>query len=312
MIDGAAVLTEPLQQEVLLVEKEKAVKRTGVFANTKLDAMLVSLAFVGIGTYVLTAIYFSVIPWYFLVVIGLFSSFLICFNSECVTHTHNHTPIFRSKLLNKIFSVINTPALGEVVTINHIYHFNHHRYVNDQIDPETGTTGDWTSSYRLGKNGQQEPFIPYVLGMVLRYRFYRKDMQDVHEEFEAEVKRRRLKRQIQIESAVQKLFYVLLIWLSWKMFVFFYLPVWFVGSVAAWGFGYGEHYGATPGNRKTDSVSSYNPLYNFLMFNNGYHQEHHFRPDLHWSKLRRIHNDMLPDDQRMIITGTHLSNLGLW
>jgi fatty acid desaturase len=309
MIDELAVLPEETPKESL--PSDRAVKKTALFANTKLDAILVGFSFFGIALYVVTGFYFKMIPWYWLLAIGTLASFLICFNSECITHSHNHTPFFRSKFLNKAFSVINTLALGEVVTINNVFHFNHHRYVNDMIDPETGKTGDWTSSYRLGKNGEQQPFIPYVLGMVLRYRFYRKDMKDVHHEFEAEVKRRKLKRQIQIESAAQKLFLVFLLWLNWKFFLFYYWPVWFVGSVAAWGFGYGEHYGTKPGNRKTDSVSSYNPIYNFFMFNNGYHQEHHYRPDVHWSKIQRLHNDMLPEDQRMVIRSWHLSNLGL-
>lgn len=310
MIEELTVLDEGVRQESLT--GEKAIKKNGFFANTPLDAIFIGLSFFGIAMYIVTALYFNVIPWYVLLMLGGFASFLICFNSECITHCHNHTPMFRSKSLNKAFSVINTLALGEAVTVNHVFHFNHHRYVNDPIDPKTGRTGDWTSAYRLGKNGEVEPFIPYVLGMVLRYRYHRKDMKDVHDEFEAEVKRRGLTRQIQIELIAQKLFLIFLCWLNWKFFLFYYLPVWMVGSVAAWGFGYGEHYGAKPGNRKTDSVSSYNPIYNFLFFNNGYHQEHHYRPDLHWTKIKQIHNEMLPEAQRTVIHGSHLSNLGLW
>jgi fatty acid desaturase len=164
----------------------------------------------------------------------------------------------------------------------------------------------------LGKNGEPEPFLPYVLGMVLRYRYRRKDMKDVHDEFDAEVKRRGLTRQIQFELAVQKLFLVFLCYLNWKCFLFYYLPVWLFGSVAAWGFGYGEHFGSKPGSRKTDAVSSYNAVYNFLFFNNGYHQEHHYRPDVHWTKIKRLRDEMLPEDQRRVIRGSHLSNLGLW
>jgi len=297
---------------IAVLDVERVAKRAGVFANTRLDAIFVGITFLGIGIYIATAHYFQVIPWYALLALGLFSSFLICFNSECITHCHNHTPIFRSKFLNKAFSVINTLALGEAVTINHVFHFNHHRYINDPIDPETGKTGDWTSSYRLGKNGQEQPFIPYVLGMVLRYRFHRKDMHDVDEAFEADVKRRNLGSQIQIELIAQKVFLILLLWLNWRFFLFYYWPVWFVGSVAAWGFGYGEHWGAKPGDRKADSVSCYSSIYNFFMFNNGYHQEHHYRPEVHWTKIRQLRKDMLPENERVVIAGWHLSNLGIF
>jgi len=42
--------------------------------------------------------------------------------------------------------------------------------------------------------------------------------------------------------------------------VAFYLPVWFLGNVGAQAENCLEHYGASPGNRKTDSVSSYGRL----------------------------------------------------
>jgi fatty acid desaturase len=56
--------------------------------------------------------------------------------------------------------------------------------------------------------------------------------------------------------------------------------------------------------RKTDShfVASTNvlqPLYNFWTGNLGYHTAHHYRPGVHWSKLRELHAkiaDQIPDD----------------
>ena len=56
--------------------------------------------------------------------------------------------------------------------------------------------------------------------------------------------------------------------------------------------------------RSTDShfVASTNvmqPLYNFVTGNLGYHTAHHYRPGVHWSKLREIHAkiaDQIPAD----------------
>jgi fatty acid desaturase len=56
--------------------------------------------------------------------------------------------------------------------------------------------------------------------------------------------------------------------------------------------------------RSTEShfVASTNvlqPLYNFLTGNLGYHTAHHYRPGVHWSKLRELHAkiaDQIPDD----------------
>ncbi len=56
--------------------------------------------------------------------------------------------------------------------------------------------------------------------------------------------------------------------------------------------GYFEHFGARPGNPYANSVSSYDPVYNFLWFNNGYHQEHHWDPKRHWTQMPQLHAEI--------------------
>jgi len=87
------------------------------------------------------------------------------------------------------------------------------------------------------------------------------------------------------------------------------LVVVYLSLVATTAQNYFEHYGATPGSRKTDSVSCYNPIYNFLWFNNGYHQEHHFRAGVHWTRIKELRSEMLPEDQRRVVRGAHFMNL---
>ena len=65
---------------------------------------------------------------------------------------------------------------------------------------------------------------------------------------------------------------------------------------------------ASPGSN--DSVSCYSRLYNFVWFNNGYHQEHHFRPQVHWTELPTLHPQMLPESERRVVRGWHVA--GLW
>jgi fatty acid desaturase len=65
---------------------------------------------------------------------------------------------------------------------------------------------------------------------------------------------------------------------------------------------YGEHYNAIDhSNFRCDSVSSYGRLYNFFCFNIGYHQEHHVKPGLHWSRLPEI-TPTLPEKRTTIDT----------
>jgi fatty acid desaturase len=63
---------------------------------------------------------------------------------------------------------------------------------------------------------------------------------------------------------------------------------------------YSEHYNATdPEDTKKDSTSCYNKIYNFLFFNTGYHQEHHYRPGVHWTKLPELQHQ-LPEDRNIV------------
>jgi fatty acid desaturase len=55
-------------------------------------------------------------------------------------------------------------------------------------------------------------------------------------------------------------------------------------------------------------VSSYDKLYNWTWFYNGYHAEHHFRPKVHWTRMGAFH-DQIFEQQRAagvrVITTPH-------
>lgn len=112
-----------------------------------------------------------------------------------------------------------------------------------------------------------------------------------------------------IEIGALFLFWATLCWYDYQFFLMFYLPVWYLGKVASYAENYLEHYKAKPGNRLTDSVSCYNSLYNFICFNNGYHQEHHYRPQIHWTRIKDIKEQMLPSEERRVVSGAHWFNL---
>ncbi len=52
-------------------------------------------------------------------------------------------------------------------------------------------------------------------------------------------------------------------------------------------------------------VSSYHKLYNLIWFNNGYHAEHHYRPKVHWTKMRELHLQIREEQKR---AGVHVIN----
>ncbi len=45
-------------------------------------------------------------------------------------------------------------------------------------------------------------------------------------------------------------------------------------------------------------MSSYEKLYNWTWFYNGYHAEHHFRPKVHWTRMRAFRDQIVEEQKR--------------
>ena len=73
--------------------------------------------------------------------------------------------------------------------------------------------------------------------------------------------------------------------LNWH-YICFLLPFWYFGHCLSYLNGYYRHYGGNPDEPIAWGVSSYDRLYNWIWFYNGYHAEHHFRPKVHWTRMQ--------------------------
>jgi fatty acid desaturase len=101
-------------------------------------------------------------------------------------------------------------------------------------------------------------------------------------------------------------------WVNWRYFVYFYLPSYYLGWMLSYAEGYLEHYGCQPGNPYANSVSSYNRAYNVLWLNNGYHQEHHWDPKVHWTRMDVLREQIRPQleaNGTRILRGPHITAL---
>ncbi len=274
-----------------------------LFRYSAYDA-IPALCVVGIVAMIFAGmIYYAVMPWWLtaLVFVGIGTS--VRWNLQCLSHNFIHNPFFSSKLINRLFSVLETLALGIPHIFYHHYHLNHHFGDNDRKGP-TGTTKDWSSIYRHSSSDTQpEPFWRYVLlgywrvevGPLLRvvWRHGWKEMAWAG-----------------VETVVLGLFWAGMAWYDWRFFAWIYLPSYYLGWVASYAEGYLEHYGAQPGNPFANSVSSYNRLYNWLWFNNGYHQEHHWDPKWHWTRMHELHEEIrgqLMLNQTRMLNGPHMT-----
>jgi fatty acid desaturase len=251
-----------------------------------------------------TFLYFDSLSWWALVPAFLAVAGSYCWNMQSISHNFIHNPFFTNPWLNRAYSVLLTLDIGVPHVLYHHYHMNHHFGDNDAKGPN-GTTKDWSSIYRYGKGTDPEGFLKYILvsffrvevGPVLRV---------VARHGRAEV------LQTAVESVVLAAFWAVLLLVNWKYFVCFYLPSYYLGWVISYAEGYLEHYGAQPGNPYANSVSSYNRLYNLLWFNNGYHQEHHWDPKTHWTRMKDLHRQIrtqLIHNHTRTLTGPHLTAL---
>lgn len=204
--------------------------------------------------------------------------FLFWYNGLVASHNFVHTPWFQSDFLNRCYAVLNSVNIGLPQSHYHQEHLKHHRYGNDRPQ-EDGTTKDPTSTFACGKDGDHEPVASYCFLGLFRT--------DLLESFQEIVKRGGGK-QLMFEVGACLLGLLIYLSLSWQYFLFLFLPTFYLGWVLEHLENYYEHFGGTPENKYLNSTSYYGKLYNFLFCNEGYHQEHHLRPNVHWQERPNI------------------------
>jgi fatty acid desaturase len=246
-----------------------------------LDAALLIVALIQLAATTAWAVAFDrlSLPWNLLVLAVL--AYVFYFNPIVVTHNFLHTPFFRQRTLNRAFAIVNSANLFLPQVLYKYHHLIHHQYANDPI--RNGTTLDPSSTYRYGRNGQQEGFFPYsALGL----------FRDGTSHAYREAIRHGQRGQFWMELAAIAVTAAIWIAIDWRWFLVAYVPLFYVGWFLALLENYFEHHRATdPGDRHADSVSYYGRWYNVLMFNEGYHQEHHLKPHLHWTRRPAVHQE---------------------
>ena len=249
-----------------------------------------------------TCVAYRTLSWWLLVSAFVAVAWSYCWNMQCLSHNFIHNPFFSWRWLNRAFSVLETLALGVPHVFYHHYHLNHHFGDNDRKRPD-GSTRDWSSIYRHSQDDNPEPFWRYVLLSYWRVELgplfrvvWRHGWKEV--------------AQAAVETVVLAAFWFAMCWYDWRFFVCFYLPSYYVGWMLSYAEGYLEHYGCKPGNPFANSVSSYHYLYNLLWFNNGYHQEHHWDPKWHWTRMPQLHariKDELTRNRTRTLKGPHMT-----
>jgi fatty acid desaturase len=271
----------------------------GLFAHSTWDAIPVIAALAQFAFLLGMVFLFPVAPWWLMIILGGTYAVSITWNINGISHNFLHNPYFRSPLLNRWFSFLESLTIGFSQTFYECVHQRHHMGNSDRQD-ESGETIDWLSIYRHGDDDEPENIWSYVF-----LSYFRDDPRAIYNEIRRKNRAEATWGVFEIAAFVA--FYALGFWWNWQ-FMLFFLPFYYAGHCLSYLNGYYLHYGGNPDVPMAWGVSSYHRLYNWLWFNNGYHAEHHFRPKMHWMEMRAFH-ERIREEQRKagvrVITPPH-------
>jgi fatty acid desaturase len=220
------------------------------------------------------------LPW--LAPLLLYCSYL----SGVLSHNHNHCPVFVGRTSNLLYGAwlsffYGFPSFAWVPSHNR----NHHRHLNGAADASSTTRHAsrdtlWALlTYPVVCSRHQLPLVWAYATQQLRSRSPRA-------------------LRIAFETAALALGHAALCWLAirlhgWSLGSLVYgvavgLPA-LLGNYWMMLTNYLQHVGCDPGSAYAHSRNFVHPLWNWFVFDNGYHTVHHQHPGLHWSRCRAAH-----------------------
>src|SRR5580704_14965035 len=150
---------EAVETAVQSKHKDVAAQRlqtdSRIFAFTRWDIIPVTAALLHCAYFFGMFLLFPILPLWAMLILGLIYSVSISWNINGISHNFIHNPYFRSPLLNRLFSVMESITCCFSQVYYDVVHTQHHKGNSDRKD-EHGDTIDWISIYRHGHDGQAE------------------------------------------------------------------------------------------------------------------------------------------------------------
>jgi fatty acid desaturase len=214
----------------------------------------------------------AAVPWISL-------STLFCFNACIINHNHIHHPTLRNRWLNEVFGHLLGLAKGHTsIGVLVAHNLNHHRF--------HGGAQDWIRPSLAGRGPGIVRLVRYVIGASV-------SMAHGRNAAAAPQLPERQKRQQQRERVSLWLFMGVLLWLDWRCALLFVFLPWGLGMAMLTGVNLLQHDGCEPVDPYRRSRNFTGRLGNWFFLNNGFHTAHHLQPQMHWSRLRRFHEQEL-------------------
>jgi len=187
-----------------------------------------------------------------------------------ISHNFIHNPYFALRLMESAFQRDGIHHLLFLADYYDVVHMRHHKGNSDRQD-EHGETVDWLSIYRHGHDGQAESPWSYTF-----LSFFRDSPGAIARELAKRGGEEMRWGRVELSGFISIM--VIEALLNWRYTICFFLPFMYLGHSLSYLNGYYRHYGGNTEKPIAWGVSSYNKLYNWIWFYNGYHAEHHFRP----------------------------------
>jgi fatty acid desaturase len=267
----------------------KRAENSWLLKCSRYDAIPVLAALAQFAYLIALFVAFPRLPWWALIPLGFIWAVSISWNINGISHNFLHNAYFKSAALNRAFSVLESVTVGFSQVFYEQVHKDHHKG-NADLPDANGRTRDPLSIYKHGSDGKPENPWTYVFCS-----YFRDDAKAIYRSI------RRKSRSLAVwgvfEIVLFLSLYVAAGIANWR-FICYFLPFYYFGHCLSYLNGYYLHYGGNPNVPLAWGVSSYNKPYNILWFNNGYHAEHHYRPRVHWTDMKPLHEQLKNEQAR--------------
>lgn len=209
-------------------------------------------------------------------------------------HNHNHNPVWKNDFLNQIHSCWITVFYGfPLFAWIPIHNRNHHKYNNKEDDyTKTYTKSEENNLFTL----LSYPSINAMVQQKAAFRYYFSLF--------ANDKLRFFYCSMQIITLLTWIIVGFVI--DWQKALIFIVIPQQVSLNTVLIFNYIQHVHANEESRYNHSRNFVSWTTNFFLFNNGYHTVHHNNPNLHWSELPPVHEE-IKDNIDPVLNEAHMS-----
>jgi fatty acid desaturase len=204
-------------------------------------------------------------------------SLFMAISIAVIAHNHNHLPIWKTDVMNKITDYWLTlfygfPAFGWIPTHNK----NHHKFNNRE--------GDYTITYRFSEANNLWTLLTYPSASSY---FQQMPIRDFLKKTWEKDKGKFAFYALQYVALLA--FIVGGLALDWRKGILFILIPHQVALFSILVFNYLQHVHTDETSPVNHSRNFVSPILNALLFNNGYHTVHHDNAQLHWSLTPQAH-----------------------